>query len=80
MLPNGDEAVTIEHTSCSESHEAEVSALVDTDPKDAVPGRGGLGSSGRERVRGILRVLRGHALCPLVFGRHLVAAYQEFLG
>ena len=35
MLPHGDEAVTIEHTSCSESHEAEVSTLVDTDPKDA---------------------------------------------
>lgn len=35
MLPDGDEAVTIEHASCFESHEAEVSALVDTDPKDA---------------------------------------------
>lgn len=35
MLPHGDEIVAIKHASRSELHEAEVSTLVDTDPKDA---------------------------------------------
>lgn len=35
MLPEGDEAVTMERLPCSDSHEAEVSALVPTDPAGA---------------------------------------------
>ena len=41
QLPNTKTAVTIDHTSCSEEHQGEVSAIVETSPNgadDAFPG------------------------------------------
>lgn len=51
QLPNTKTAVTIDHTSCSEEHQGEVSAIVETSPNgadDAFPGDSELNSQAEE--------------------------------
>lgn len=66
QLPSESSAATIERAKCTDSHEAEVSALVTTDPKDAKASYPGADALSQQAETGCVDSFEGYVGTPYV--------------